>query len=260
MTIIRNQSTNLKQGFVGMWEFSCGVPVFRRRKKRIKCWTTAPLKLTIPTWHVALPRHLAILPAGLKEVVIGMGCHGCPDGCGVSNKMPWRWWSLRNSSRKNACCQQTQWRWVSGVSRVVDGWNWNAGNLILIPLPFSGWPWSISCKFAVLSDGDWIACHKNWVLEHAKLCFVSLFFCMAIDVYVFRLMIKPGRVCWPVFRRVTGNQEQIAAGSPWTLVPNIQHLGRFRCHWRFDKILPVFKTRNANALVGLQNCHPPFSQ
>ena len=48
--------TNLKQGFVGMcWEFSCGVPVFRHRKKRIKRWTTAPLKLTIPTWNVALP-------------------------------------------------------------------------------------------------------------------------------------------------------------------------------------------------------------
>lgn len=71
----------------------------------------------------------------------------------------------------------------------------NAGNLILIPLPFSGWPWSISCKFAVLSDGDWIACHKNWVLGHANLCFVSLFLCMTIVVSIFRLMSKPSRVC-----------------------------------------------------------------
>ena len=66
---------------------------------------------------------------------------------------------------------------AQGKKELLNGyWAWDRGN-------------NISCKFAVLSDGDWIACQKNWVLGLAKLCFVSLFLCMTIIVYIFPLMI-----------------------------------------------------------------------
>ena len=67
---------------VQLWSSS-----FSASEKKDQMLNDCPIKVDHPHVKRGTSRQ-AILPAGLKEVVIGMGCHGCADGCGVSNKMP----------------------------------------------------------------------------------------------------------------------------------------------------------------------------